>query len=638
MIQDSVKALRLLAGSAPQSLRGAQLRQTLLDLQADAVLRNQVLAELDNGILGHDWRPLFSETPGASARGFLSGLASILVGSLLGPRLESQDGRQWLMRLLSLPGIEGDWTVLNADHLMEWLDFYARNHPSPQRARLHLEYAGAEALRRLAVRLSAILIDPDFSRFHKPQEIMKSPLLQLQQCLFEATEEGPNSEFERRAEALIGDINTLLNEVTRGLEQTGVSLNLVYQIADLEQTLIRIGWLIQVLSRGRSTDLETMRAGIRSLMVQQRQQQGARSYLSRHLDLLLRRIVERTGQTGEHYIARSASQYWQLFFSSLGGGSVTSVTALLKTVIAGLKLPLFFDGLFTWCNYSSSFLLMQGLHFSLASKQPAMTAPALASRLRNLGPSPEFHAFIQEVTQLTRSQFITTIGNLIAVIPCAWIVNRIYLTRSGQNFYTFEYAAHALEQLTPHQSWTLPFAALTGVILWVSSLVAGAVENWTTYQRIGDAIRCHPGLSAWLGTKKTHRLAAVFERHVAGAAGCLAIGFLLAFVPVLGRFFGLGLEVRHVTLSAGTWTYAITASAGRLTDALLPWTAFLGVIMIGFLNISVSFSLALAMAVRARRLPESTFSALKEALHAHLRLRPLDFFFPTGDDKGDESH
>ena len=49
-----------------------------------------------------------------------------------------------------------------------------------------------------------------------------------------------------------------------------------------------------------------------------------------------------------------------------------------------LGLSVFWGGLAAGINYSLAFVLVMLLHWTIATKQPAMTAPALAAKLRSL--------------------------------------------------------------------------------------------------------------------------------------------------------------------------------------------------------------------------------------------------------------
>ena len=44
------------------------------------------------------------------------------------------------------------------------------------------------------------------------------------------------------------------------------------------------------------------------------------SLLRENLNLLARKVVDRTGDTGEHYIANSKPEYWLMWRAAIGGG------------------------------------------------------------------------------------------------------------------------------------------------------------------------------------------------------------------------------------------------------------------------------------------------------------------------------
>jgi len=86
---------------------------------------------------------------------------------------------------------------------------------------------------------------------------------------------------------------------------------------------------------------------------------------------------------------------------------------------------------------------------------------------------------------------------------------------------------------------------------------------------------------------------------LSGWATCVVLGYLLGFVPAVGRFFGIPLDVRHVTLSTGTLALA-AASFGKdwLYRGWFIYTIF-GIAITFILNLGVSFSIAASVGMRA---------------------------------------
>ena len=95
-------------------------------------------------------------------------------------------------------------------------------------------------------------------------------------------------------------------------------------------------------------------------------------------------------------------------------------------------------------------------------------------------------------------------------------------------------------------------------------------------------------------------------------------------------FFGLPLDVRHVTLSTGQVTAALAALGGEHLGMLAAVWLVVGILGIGLLNILVSFSLALFVAIRARNLRGPERRQFYRALVGRFLKSPWSFLLPTG--------
>ena len=304
-------------------------------------------------------------------------------------------------------------------------------------------------------------------------------------------------------------------------------------------------------------------------------------------------------------------------------------TTLMKFAIGALGLSAFWGGFWAGMNYAVSFVMVQLLHWTVATKQPAMTAPAMAARLEHVGDSDAaIEDFVDEVAHLLRSQIAGIIGNVMTVMPVvvllqalAWLVQDAPLIADR----TAHYALHNLTLLGP----TLGFAAFTGVLLFASSLIAGWVENAFVFHRIDSAIAWNPGFVRWLGPERAQRWSRWWRANISGIAANVSLGLMLGIVPVLAAFFGLPIEVRHVTLSAGQ----IAAALGTLGVQVLQepgfWWCVAAIPLTGMLNVLVSFLLAFRLALRSRRLKVRDRSRIHAALRRRLRQAPASFLWPT---------
>jgi site-specific recombinase len=339
-------------------------------------------------------------------------------------------------------------------------------------------------------------------------------------------------------------------------------------------------------------------------------------------------VAERSAETGEHYITRTRAEWLDMLWRACGGGLVIAGTTLAKFALAAVAFSAFWGGFWAGINYAASFVLIQLLHWTVATKQPAMTAPAMAARLHGGElDDPAVERFVDEVAHLIRSQFAGIAGNLLVVAPVvlamqalAWWLAGAPLVGAGQAHYVLE----SLTLLGP----TAAFAAFTGVLLFASSLIAGWVENWFVYHRLDSAIAWNPGFVRLLGAPRAQRWSRWWRANISGLAANVSLGLLLGLVPTLAAFFGLPVEVRHVTLAFGQ----IAAALGSLGSAVLAepafWWCLASVPVIGALNLGVSFWLAFRVALSSRGIQLRERHRIAAALRARLRSAPGSFWRP----------
>lgn len=513
------------------------------------------------------------------------------------------------------------------DELMAWLRLGLSDNedlvPAWQRSFV-------EAARILVARSLAITLRFDFSRRAPPMTLDENPLFRLVAPLDVLAKNGADLGVFETLRQEIAEARRLIQQVRAHLEQTGVSLDLVYQLDRIRNDLVRLARLIQILEKSRSGEglrpllwpfwIDLLRGHVRD--------SDAGAILRKHMGLLAKKIVERTGHTGEHYITQNRSEYWLMLATAAGGGVLTAGTAFIKSLTSHGGPP-FIEFLTNGSNYAISFLIMHFLGFKLATKQPSMTAAALAGKLKEEGGQSDDEAFVDEIARIARSQFAAVAGNLIAVVPAALALNWLYSLKAGHAFFSEEKARSFLDSVNPVLSATIFFAAWTGVLLWFSSMIAGWVENASVYQRLPDVIRTHP-MSRWLlGPQRAAKLAEAYLHNVSGVVGSIALGFLLAATPVFATFFGLPLDVRHVTLTTGTATFSIAAlGPEHIEPAIWVFTA-IGIAMIGLMNFGVSFLLALSIAVRSRDLPQERVRSIFRRAFSRLLRRPFEFLFPS---------
>ena len=244
-------------------------------------------------------------------------------------------------------------------------------------------------------------------------------------------------------------------------------------------------------------------------------QRSVRALFRTNLDLLTRKIAERTGKTGEHYITRDRAEYADMLKSAGRGGALTGITVFVKFGLGGRGFAPFVEGLVASLNYALSFCAIQFVHGMLATKQPAMTAATLAAKLKDARHRRRLRAFVDEVANLTRSQVAAIAGNLAVVVPAALLLEFAWALAGGAKIPDPEKAKGTIDSLNLLGA-TAIYAAFTGVLLWVSALLSGGIENWAVYRRLPEVLAHQPRLVHAFGAPAMQRAGSWFERNVAG--------------------------------------------------------------------------------------------------------------------------
>ena len=157
---------------------------------------------------------------------------------------------------------------------------------------------------------------------------------------------------------------------------------------------------------------------------------------------------------------------------------------------------------------------------------------------------------------------------------------------------------------------------------------SGWAENWFVWHRIDSAIAWNPRIVARLGAARAQRWAAWWRHHISGFAANISLGLMLGIVPSVALFFGLPIEVRHVTLSTGQLAAAVGAEGLAVFQTSAFWWCLVGIPVTAILNLAVSFFLAFKVALRSRGIRLSDRSRIYKAIRARLWRRPGSFIVP----------
>ena len=350
-----------------------------------------------------------------------------------------------------------------------------------------------------------------------------------------------------------------------------------------------------------------------------------------NIHLLARNVTENASRTGEHYIAETRVQLRSMFNAAAGAGFIVGFMAMFKILLSYLRAAPLVEAFLFSMNYSFGFMLVHMLRWTIATKQPAMTAQRIAAGLHSPdGRSIDFDSMAELVNKVFRTQIVAVIGNVLVAFPTAFLIAIAYRQMMGKHLVSPDKALHLLHDIDPFHSPALFYAAIAGVWLFVAGLISGYYDNKALYTRMGQRVRQLRWLGSLLGIERRDRLSRYVENNLGGLMGNFFFGILLGTTGTVGYLLGLPLDIRHVTFSTANFATALVGLDYRMSLEMVV-NATLGVVLIGAVNLLVSFNLALWVALRARNIRFTRSVMLLRALVRRFMYAPLDFFIGPRD-------
>jgi site-specific recombinase len=286
-------------------------------------------------------------------------------------------------------------------------------------------------------------------------------------------------------------------------------------------------------------------------------------------------------------------------------------------------------------NYALGFVIIYILGYTLATKQPAMTAATLVKSLeegmKQKGAVEAKHeAFAKLFSRLFRSQFIAFVGNVVMAFPMALLL--IWFIDLSFDYNIAEVKApKLLKDLSPIHSAAIFHASIAGVFLFVSGLIAGYQSNKFKFTNFYYRVAEHPKLNRMIGRTKSENLAVFIEKKGPGILSNFWFGIFLGSTASIGIFLGLNLDIRHITFAAGNFAMGLYGNGFEVA-----WGYFMlytiGIVLIGFANFIVSFSLALFLGMRSRGIPFSELFPIGKSVWYYFKKKPVHFFLPPKDE------
>ncbi|MES2105581.1 MAG: site-specific recombinase [Pseudomonadota bacterium] len=509
------------------------------------------------------------------------------------------------------------------------------NQLRPAYAAVTQEVLGA--IQVLSYRITAIGLESELVRNHPDIERFESPFLrQNDEINAYVAKYGAwlvDRETEREdglhVEVLLTQCEEIVVKIRRSAATQGVSVSLTRLLLRLTQSIQRLRMLLDLLDSKSSDDamLISVRC-LKELVVADNHKSSLSDLVSTNTELLSLQMTERAGRSGEHYVTNNRSEWVEMLRSALGAGFIVGFMATIKILFSKLLLAPFGYALLFSLNYSFGFMLIHVLHFTVATKQPAMTAALIAKSIDE--GREKLQELVELVVRVLRSQFIAIIGNIALAIPTAYAIAWAWYGIYGSHLVTPDKARHLLEDIDPIYSLALPHAAIAGVCLFLSGLISGYYDNKASYGNIPARLRQLKWLKKLLGEHRLNRVTEYIGNNLGALAGNFFFGVMLGTIGQLGAFFGLPIDIRHITFSSANFAFALVGLDHHISWQLAVYSLS-GIMLIGMVNLGVSFSLALLVALRSRRVSFGRGGKLAWMIFKRFRTGTRDFFLPPKD-------
>ena len=419
-----------------------------------------------------------------------------------------------------------------------------------------------------------------------------------------------------------------VDKAFKNASKFGISSKINQSLLKIRQQLKRIQDIIPILVVDTEEDILTNSKNLVSNTLKYNSHRNnVRELIDDSTRLISHLITSHTAETGTHYIATSSKEYLKMFWKASGGGIIVGFLCIFKMMMSYSHGSEFSHAVLYSLNYAFGFIIIYLLGFTLATKQPAMTAATMAKVLHDESSSEKnYKEFANLVAKLSRTQFIAFVGNVLWSFPVALAI--IY----GMDWFRDENFAAAkadklLKDLNPIESKAILHACIAGFFLFISGIISGNISNSSIFNQVPERISQSPFLNQVIGAKNSKKLSNFYTKHWAGIISNFWFGIFLGVIAPLGVFLGLDLDIRHITFSAGNFALALYGK-GFDIDTYTFVISLVTIFLIGAFNFMVSFGLSMLLAFRSRKVNFGELTIIYKSILKYFIKNPLRFFIP----------
>ena len=468
-------------------------------------------------------------------------------------------------------------------------------------------------------------LESPFLSFEREFDSMREPILQGEPL----NEENLNY---KQLMVLFHQCQDFVQQAYKNTSKYGITMRVNQGLLRLNQQLSRVKTLIELLVVSSKKDkIDNTICMALKLIEYNCYKNNIRTFIKESTQTVTYEITQFNASTGEKYITDTPKEYLKMLRASLGAGFIVGFLCIFKALLHEVHASAFGHAFLYSMNYAFGFILIYLTGSALATKQPSMTATTLArvveEGMKKQCKEEEKHSeFAMFFARLWRSQFIAFVGNVIMAFAVA-----LLLVWGAERLWGMNIVAHSWDKLltdaSPIHSKLILHAAIAGVFLFISGIIAGNVSNKQKHNQFAYRIEEHPILKRAFGVKRTKKLAAWLDHKRPGILSNFWFGVFMGSTASIGTFFDLDLDIRHITFVSGNIAMGLYGAAFHLVWSMWIWI-FVGLVIVGFINFIVSFGLSLWVAFRSRNIPDSEIFALIKAVWRHFKKAPMSFVLP----------
>ena len=419
-----------------------------------------------------------------------------------------------------------------------------------------------------------------------------------------------------------------VDKAFKNASKFGISSKINQSLLKIRQQLKRIQDIIPILVVDNEEDvLINSKNLVSNTLKYNSHRNNVRELIDDSTRLISHLITSHTAETGTHYIATSSKEYLKMFWKASGGGIIVGFLCIFKMMMSYSHGSEFSHAVLYSLNYAFGFIIIYLLGFTLATKQPAMTAATMAKVLSDESSSDKnYKEFANLGAKLSRTQFIAFVGNVLWSFPVAlaiiygmdWFLDKNYATLKADKL---------LKDLNPIESKAILHACIAGFFLFISGIISGNISNSSIFNQVPERISQSPFLNQVIGAKNSKKLSDFYTKHWAGIISNFWFGIFLGVIAPLGVFLGLDLDIRHITFSAGNFALALYGK-GFDIDTYTFVISLVTIFLIGAFNFIVSFGLSMLLAFRSRKVNFGELTIIYKSILKYFIKNPLRFFIP----------